>query len=64
MNRFANLSDHHKNQLLDTLFHYMDQDTRALLMREVPQAYNAAVGREVVTVRYTEEGRGDVRDPR
>ena len=63
MRNFENLSNHQKDQLLDTLFYYMSQDTRALLMRELPQAYNAAVGREVVTVRYTEEGRGDVREP-
>ena len=44
----AHIGDHHKDQLLDVLFHHMSQELRAIVMREVPLAYNAYVGREIV----------------
>lgn len=44
------MSDHQKNQLIDALMHYLPMDVRGKVMREVPAAYNAYCGREVVKV--------------
>jgi len=35
------VSPHYKDQALNVLLFYMDQDTRRRLMTEVPMAYNA-----------------------
>lgn len=43
------MTDHQKNQLLDALMHYLPMDVRRKVMHEVPQAYNAWCGREVVS---------------
>jgi hypothetical protein len=45
-----NMTDHHKDQLLDALMYRVGPDIRGAVMREVPAAYNAYVGREVVEV--------------
>jgi hypothetical protein len=45
-----NLTETQKDQLLSVLFYTMTSETRQRLMAEVPQAYNAAMGREVVRV--------------
>lgn len=51
------MSEMHKDQLIGVLMHYCDQDTRGKLMAEVPSAYNAYCGREVVEVRVTSDAR-------
>jgi hypothetical protein len=43
-------TEFHKEQLLARLFHGMSMEKRLELMRELPQAYNAYVGTEVVAV--------------
>ncbi len=48
---------HHRDQLLDALMHYLPMDVRGKIMREVPAAYNAWVGRDVLTVTVTSDGR-------
>lgn len=50
------LSTRHKDMLLETLMHYADGDMRARLMSEVPAAYNAWCGREVVSTVLTGDG--------
>lgn len=44
------MTDHQKNLVLSVVKHYMDMDLRAKLIREVPDAYNALVGSNVVKV--------------
>lgn len=44
------MSDHHKTQLIDAFMYYCPMDVRGKLMREVPEAYNAYCGRDVVRV--------------
>jgi hypothetical protein len=39
-----------KEQLLRILFYHMNQDTREMLMREVPGAYNRYVGQVCAVV--------------
>jgi hypothetical protein len=48
--RQKSLSSHHAEQLLDVLGFYMDQDLRAKVAAEVPQAYNAWIGSKVCKV--------------
>lgn len=40
----------HDRQLLDALMYILKPEDRATIMRRVPEAYNAYVGREVVKV--------------
>ena len=49
------MSDHHKDQLLDALMYRLGMDARVVLMAEVPAAYNAYVGRDVMTVVRTSD---------
>ncbi|HEX4188593.1 MAG TPA: hypothetical protein VHY83_11900 [Solirubrobacteraceae bacterium] len=49
-------STHHRDQLLDFLFHVMGQDLRARVMRELPAAYNDYHGSEIVEVLRTADG--------
>lgn len=44
------VSRYHLEQLVNFLFYNMDQPLRGQLMRELPDAYNAAVGYPVVKV--------------
>lgn len=44
------MTDHQRQQLLDALMHYLPMDVRRKIMLEVPQAYNAYCGREIVRV--------------
>lgn len=41
---------HDREMLLKVLFHHMTQETRALLMREVPGAYNRYCGQVCAVV--------------
>lgn len=50
MNRAANMPIHYQEQLLDALMHHLPMETRHTVMREVPLAYNAYVGRTVMLV--------------
>lgn len=47
---FAETNSHYAGQLLDALFHRLSPEDRGVLMGELPAAYNAYVGREVVQV--------------
>ena len=51
---YDKISNHHKDQLLKVLTHYMDQTLRNKLATECPAAYNALCGRETVHVRTSE----------
>jgi len=51
------MSDHHKDQLLMTLFYHMSQETRRKLMAECPEAYNDACSGEYVRVHVVSDGR-------
>lgn len=44
------LSDFEKDQLLDWFFFHLSMEDRRRLMQELPQAYNNAMGREIVKV--------------
>ena len=44
------MTDHQRQQLLDALMHYVGPDVRRKVMRELPLAYNAYCGREIVKV--------------
>lgn len=46
----APLTNHQKDQLLGVLGYYMGLDLRAKVMAEVPLAYNAWMGRDIVRV--------------
>jgi hypothetical protein len=48
MRGVENMTDHQKDQLIVSLMHYLPLDVRGKVMHEVPQAYNAFCGREVV----------------
>lgn len=50
MENIDNMTDHQRRQLLDALMHHLTPETRRKVMREVPQAYNAYCGREIVHV--------------
>lgn len=56
MHNLNNAGMHHKDMALDFLLHIMDQDTRARFMRELPEAYNDIMGREIVQVVRAEDG--------
>jgi hypothetical protein len=43
-------NDHHKNQLLDALMHYMPMEVRHKVACEVPAAYNAYFANEQMVV--------------
>lgn len=45
-----NMTDHQKNLLIDTFMYYCPMEIRSKLIREIPQAYNAYVGRDVAKV--------------
>lgn len=47
---FAETHSHFAGQLLDALFYRLSPEDRAVLMGELPAAYNAYVGGEVVSV--------------
>lgn len=51
-----NFREHHKDQLLQVVNHYMDSEMRRHLMRECPAAYNALCGRTVVTSQVEDTG--------
>lgn len=51
-----NATTSHKDMALEFLLHVMDQDTRARFMRELPEAYNDIMGREIVQVVRAEDG--------
>jgi hypothetical protein len=42
------MTNHEKDLLLDSLMHYLTPDIRRKVMHEVPSAYNAYCGREIV----------------
>jgi len=46
----ANLTSMQKDQLLQFFFYHMPFEQRERLMAELPRAYNAACGRQVVKV--------------
>jgi hypothetical protein len=50
------MSEHHKDQILDVLMYVATPEVRQRLALEVPAAYNAWCGRNVVTVNWTGEG--------
>jgi hypothetical protein len=56
------MTTHQMEMLLASVKHYMPQDLRAKVMREVPDAYNAWVQRDVVDVVSVSDGRS-VRRP-
>lgn len=48
---------HHDFELVArAALYYANPELRAKIMREVPRAYNAVVGREVIAVVRTEDG--------
>ena len=47
----------HMEQILMVLQHYMSQEMRRHLMREVPAAYNDLCGRTVVTSQVADTGK-------
>jgi hypothetical protein len=55
-------SRHEMELLLTVIKQHMDMDLRAKVMREVPQAYNAWCGHEIVKVIHASDGRA-VRQP-
>ena len=50
------MTNHEKDQVLAVLKHYLPMELRATVMREVPAAYNAWMGREVVAVVRASDG--------
>lgn len=50
------LTDHRKDQLLAFFQYTMPMEQRRRLMAEMPQAYNALVGKEIVQVVHTDDG--------
>ena len=52
----AHFKEHHKDQLLMVVNHYMTQEMRRHLMRECPAAYNALCRRIVVTSQVEDTG--------
>jgi hypothetical protein len=52
----TNLTRHQMLQLLEALGHYMDQDLRHKIMRELPLAYNAWMGRTIMCVHVANDG--------
>lgn len=52
-----NMGRHHMVQLLDALMYRCPLELRGIVMREVPEAYNAYLGSEVVHVTRTSDGR-------
>lgn len=51
------MTTHEMEQVLAVVKHYMDMDLRRKVMTEAPAAYNAWMGRDVVEVRRTSDGR-------
>jgi hypothetical protein len=51
----ARLTYHEMEMLLKTLGHYMDQDLRGKVMRELPLMYNKWVDQEVMIVRQRQD---------
>lgn len=49
------MSDQHKDQLLRALMYYLPMDVRGKVIRDVPAAYNAFHGREIVKVVRVED---------
>lgn len=56
------MTTHQMELLLASVKHYMPQDLRAKVMREVPEAYNAWVGHDVVEIVRVSDG-AKVRQP-
>jgi hypothetical protein len=54
--RISNLTAQQKDQLLEFFAYYLPQDLRWRLMAELPRAYNAWCGTEVVRVHRTSDG--------
>lgn len=50
------MRDHHKDQLIEVLMHYLPMEIRGHLMRQCPEAYNGYCGSEVVRVVRTCDG--------
>jgi hypothetical protein len=50
------MKDHHKDQLLNALMHYLPMDIRTKVMNEVPAAYNDFYALPIVGVVYVENG--------
>ena len=46
------MTEHEARQLLDAVMYYLPMDVRHKIMREVPLAYNAYCGREIVKVTF------------
>lgn len=42
------MTDHEKDLVLEVVKHYLPMDLRAKVMREIPLAYNAWMGMEVM----------------
>lgn len=48
---------HDMAMLLDSVLHYIGPDIRRKVMSEVPKAYNAYCGSEIIQVVHTNDGR-------
>lgn len=57
MANFDRMGDYRKNQLLAFFAHEMSMEQRRKLMRQLPEAYNALVGADVVRVVKNSEKR-------
>lgn len=55
MSMNPNMKSHHRDQLLQTVMHYLPMKVRKKIMLEVPAAYNDYCGRPVVTVCHTDD---------
>jgi hypothetical protein len=51
------MNDHQKTQLLEALKYYMKPELRRRIMAELPEAYNAWMGHDVVHVVANSDGR-------
>jgi hypothetical protein len=45
------MTQHQKDQLLDAVMYHLPIDVREKVMREVPEAYNAYCGRDILQTR-------------
>jgi hypothetical protein len=50
MAELGKLKDFHKDQLLHWFFYHLSSEDRGKLMKDLPQAYNAACNAEIVVV--------------
>lgn len=56
------MTHYQMEQLLHALKYHLPMDVRHKIMRELPQAYNAWVGHEVVVVNYADQVMQDLVD--